>query len=192
MTRILGIDPGSRKTGWALLLARGRELEVRQSGTIRLSDRMDLAQRLGQLSHEIEAIVEEGSPECVAVEDIFSHRNARSALALGQARGAAIAVAGRRSLPVVTYPPASVKQAVCGHGRADKPQVQRMVQVLLSLTDVPQEDEADAMAIAICHALRSRGDALRAATPAPRKSRGAVPPVIAAAQREFAKRGRGR
>ena len=163
MPLILGIDPGSLKTGYALLAQHGRKLDVVKSGTIRLKASLDLALRLGRLADEIDAILDADRPDSVAVEDIFFHRNARSALALGQARGVILAAAGRRDLPVAAYPPATVKQAVCGHGRADKGQIQRMTQVMLSLDGLPQEDEADAMAVAICHALRQRGEALRQA-----------------------------
>lgn len=175
MPLILGIDPGSRRTGYAFIRQQGRELSVVCSGTIRLRDKAALHERLAELSLQLEALVQANAPDTVAVEDIFSHKNARSALALGQARGAALAVVGRCNVPVAAYPPASVKQAVAGHGRADKGQIQRMVQVLLSLQTVPPEDEADAMAIAICHALRARS-----AIPlvAPRRAR-----VLVGAQR---------
>jgi crossover junction endodeoxyribonuclease RuvC len=151
---ILGIDPGSQVTGYAALGREGRRLFVVESGRIMLRA-ADLAARLGRLQQEVEQIIERLQPAELAVEDIFTARNARSALALGQARGVVLGVAGRRALSVHAYPPATVKRAVCGHGRADKTQVQRMVQVLLSLAALPAVDEADAMAIAICHALAS-------------------------------------
>ena len=173
---ILGIDPGSRRTGFALLEQQGRTLSVLRSGCIRLSPSLELAARLGKLARELDAILDELLPDAVAVEDVFSHKNARSALALGQARGAVLAAVGRRELPVAAYPPSSVKQAVAGNGRADKGQIQRMVQVLLSLDSVPQEDEADAMAIAICHGLRARSASLTASSPPPRR-RAAPRPV---------------
>jgi len=124
-----------------------------ESGTIRLRSEQDLSARLGQLQQRFEAIIDGLAPAVVAVEDIFTSRNPRSALALGQARGVVLAAAGRRALPVHAYPPATVKRAVSGHGRADKKQLQRMVQVLLSLERVPAQDESDALAIAICHAM---------------------------------------
>jgi crossover junction endodeoxyribonuclease RuvC len=153
---ILGIDPGSRATGWALVDQEGRHISLLHSGTIHLPEVADLSQRLAKLLVELEAILDQHSPLAVAVEDIFAARNARSALALGQARGVCLAVAGRRGMPVYAYPPATVKRAVCGHGRAEKNQIQRMVQVLLSLQRSLEENEADAMAIAICHALCHR------------------------------------
>ncbi len=150
---IFGIDPGSRKTGWAMVSQAGRRLSRVESGTIKLNERAPLSLRLGQLQIKLDEFFDRFSPAAVAVEDIFTARNARSALMLGQARGVALAGAGRRELPVFAYSPATVKRAVCGHGRADKGQVQRMVQVLLSLGEQAGEDESDALAVAICHAL---------------------------------------
>jgi crossover junction endodeoxyribonuclease RuvC len=159
VTLTLGIDPGSRRTGWAVISQQGRRLSVVDSGTINLPADHELAERLGQLQQSLEALLERTAPAAVAVEDIFSHRNARSALALGQARGVALAVAASRGVPVFSYPPATVKRAVCGHGRAEKAQVSRMAQALLGLKRDLLEDEADAMAVAICHALASRSRA---------------------------------
>lgn len=157
---ILGIDPGSRFTGYAGLQQRGRQLSVIRSGTIALKERDHMAARLGRLLGELDLLIDELKPDVMALEDIFTHRNARSALVLGQARGVALAAAGQRGLPVEAYPPASVKRAVTGNGRASKEQIQRMVRVLLTLQDAPGADEADAMAVGICHALGSRGRAL--------------------------------
>lgn len=169
---ILGIDPGSRVTGYAGVMRQGRTLSVMDSGNIVLNKKAEVSVRLAELLRRLEAVIDAIQPAVVAVEDIFTHRNARSALLLGQARGVVLAVAGTHELPVFAYPPATVKRAVAGHGRADKAQMQRMVQVLLSLTRVPKEDEADAMAVAACHALGSRGQALTArATGAARRKR---------------------
>jgi crossover junction endodeoxyribonuclease RuvC len=156
VTLTLGIDPGSRRTGWAVIRQEGRQLTAIDSGTIVLRTKADLSLRLGELQERLEELYERAAPEAVAVEDVFSHRNPRSALALGQARGVALASAARRGLPVFSYPPATVKRAVCGHGRAEKQQVGRMVQALLGLRRALGQDEADAMAIAICHSLASR------------------------------------
>lgn len=157
MSLILGIDPGSRRTGYALIHKEGRSFRVISSGTIRLSTNASVASRLGELQQKLEEIVDTHQPQTVAIEDIFTHRNPRSALALGQARGVCLAIAGRRNIEVAPYAPASVKQAVAGNGRADKSQIQQMVRVLLNLDRLPQEDEADAMAIAICHGMRGNG-----------------------------------
>lgn len=153
MALILGIDPGSYLTGWAVLHQEGRQLARVDSGTISLPAKALLSQRLAVLQQRIEHLLDHLKPQVLAIEDIFTHRNVRSALALGQARGVILAVAGRHDLPVHAYPPATVKRAVCGHGRAQKDQIQRMVQVMLTLPGLSPEDESDAMAIAICHAL---------------------------------------
>ena len=168
---ILGIDPGSRITGYAGILRQGRQLSVIDSGDIVLKRGAEVSARLGELLVRLGAVMEALQPQVVAVEDIFTHRNPRSALALGQARGVALALAGSRDPPVHAYPPATVKRAVGGHGRADKVQMQRMVQLLLSLTKTPAEDEADAMAVAVCHALGSRGKALQAKAAGARRRR---------------------
>lgn len=153
---ILGIDPGSQRTGFAVVGRMGRRLFVADSGVITLpGGREQLCRRLGRLQEALEQVLDRTAPAAVAVEDIFTARNARSALALGQARGVVLGVVGRRELPLFAYPPATVKQAVSGYGRADKQQIQRMVQALLSLGRLPGPDEADAMAIAICHAMRT-------------------------------------
>lgn len=151
--RILGIDPGSRITGWAILECQGRELKRISSGVIRLKAEEPLFKRLGQLLIRSEAIIEQFSPKHVAIEDIFIAKNTRSALLLGEARGVLLAAAGKACLDVYAYPPATVKRAVCGHGRAEKQQIGRMVEVLLALQTPACTDEADAMAVAICHAL---------------------------------------
>lgn len=153
---IMGIDPGSRFTGYGLVRRRGRELRRLASGRIRLPVKAPPEQRFARLLEELDKVLEAEAPDQVAVEDIFTHRNARSALMLGQARGVVLAAVGRRGLAVTAYPPATIKKAVSGHGQATKQQIQRMVMVLLGLTEAPAEDEADALAAAICHALMSR------------------------------------
>ena len=153
---ILGIDPGTRVTGYAVLSQQGRRLALVDSGTIRLDCRADLCVRLGQLQQRLEAVLQRNEPHTAAIEDVFVHRNPRSALLLGHARGAALAAVARQGLLVQAYAPASVKQAVAGHGRADKKQVQRMVHVLLGMSRVPAQDEADAIAVAVCHAMSGK------------------------------------
>ena len=132
-------------------------LQVLSSGTIRLKRRTDLGSRLGELHGALSEILTQGQPTVVAIEDIFTAQNARSALALGQARGAALAAGGGTGIPLRAYAPAMVKRAVAGHGRADKQQIQRMAQVVLGLERMPTPDEADAMAVALCHAMMERG-----------------------------------
>lgn len=168
----LGIDPGTTKTGFAVLGQLGRSLTVLESGTIRLPARRPLADRLALLQQHLEALIDRHRLDAVAVEDIFTARNVRSALALGHARGVVLAAAGRRELQVQAYPPATVKKAVAGHGRADKAQIQQMVRTLLSLDRAPEPDEADALAIAICHALCARTAAATGLDPGARATGG--------------------
>lgn len=151
MTIILGIDPGSRKTGFGLINSQGSRLEYISSGVIRIPDD-SLPQRLKTIFDAISEVIEEYTPREVAVEQVFMSKSAGSALKLGQARGAAIVAAVNHELPVSEYEARKVKQAVVGTGAADKLQVQHMVKTLLKLPKKPQEDAADALAVAICHA----------------------------------------
>jgi len=151
MAIILGIDPGSRITGYGVINTVGQRIEYIASGCIRITEK-ELPQRLGQVFAGVNEIIETYSPEQFAIEQVFMGKNADSALKLGQARGVAIVAAVQHDLPVAEYAARSVKQAVTGKGSADKEQVQHMVQLLLKLPGKPQEDAADALAIAITHA----------------------------------------
>lgn len=151
MTRILGIDPGSRFTGYGLIEQVGNRCHFIACGTIATKGE-DIAPRLGQIFAELNAVVGEHLPVEVSVEKVFMARNADSALKLGQARGAAIAAVVQHQLPVFEYSARQVKQALVGTGAAEKTQVADMVCRLLQLAKKPQEDAADALAIAICHA----------------------------------------
>lgn len=148
--RILGIDPGSRLTGYGLIDTSGTDASHVASGCVQVTGET-LAEKLGLIFSAIDALIERHRPDQFAIENVFMHRNADSALKLGQARGAAICAAVARSLPVAEYAPREVKQAVVGKGGADKCQVQHMVRVLLKLREPPQADAADALAIALCH-----------------------------------------
>ncbi|MDH4248960.1 MAG: crossover junction endodeoxyribonuclease RuvC [Deltaproteobacteria bacterium] len=154
--RILGIDPGSRFTGWGLVEQVRNTPSYLASGTIRLKPDAPLAERLVVLARELEAVLETHRPETCALEQIFSARNARSALVLGHARGVILQTVATRSIPVMEYTATQVKQAVTGTGRAGKSQVQKMVSLLLSRREALQEDEADALAVALTHAAMSR------------------------------------
>jgi len=155
MTRILGIDPGSRLTGYGIIeLQQGKAIWV-GSGCIRLQGE-DLASRLGVLAEGLNDLLAQYRPEGVAVERVFMHRNVDSALKLGQARGAAIGVVALARLPVHEYSPAEIKKAIVGKGNAAKAQIQHMVRALLGLSQLPQEDAADALAAALCHAHTAR------------------------------------
>jgi crossover junction endodeoxyribonuclease RuvC len=150
MGRILGIDPGSRLTGYGVIdVLRGKSIYV-ASGCIRTTH-ADYPARLGEIYEGIAALIREHSPDAVAIEQIFMARNANSALKLGQARGAALAAVVAGGLPVAEYAARRVKQAVTGTGAATKFQVQHMVCRLLQLKRQPSADAADALAIAICH-----------------------------------------
>lgn len=149
--RILGVDPGSRITGYGLIESDGRRSRHLASGCIRLPE-TDLAERLGRIYREIGAIVEDNAPDVMVVEQVFVARNPASALKLGQARGAAICAGVVAGVPVREYAPREVKLAVVGTGAADKMQVQHMIRILLGMDHKPQADAADALAIAVCHA----------------------------------------
>ena len=152
--RILGIDPGSRCTGFGIIDVGGDVAGDRATlvhcGVIR-SGEGEFAERLGVIFSGLKQLIEEFAPSEAAVENVFVSRNASSALKLGQARGAAVCAAISMGLPVAEYSPRSVKQAIVGRGGADKVQVQHMVRVLLRLQETPEEDAADALAVALCH-----------------------------------------
>ena len=148
---ILGIDPGSRVTGFGLITNSANRIEYVHSGNIRTSGD-SLPQRLGHIFGEIEAVIRRYRPEQMSIENVFMSRNADSALKLGQARGAAICAAHRAGLEIAEYAPREIKQAIVGTGAANKEQVQHMVKRLLGIHQELQADEADGLAIAICHA----------------------------------------
>ena len=148
--RILGIDPGSRFTGFGIIEVDGsRALSIHQ-GVIKAGSG-EFPERLGIIFSGISDLIDEFGPDEVAVETVFVSKNASSALKLGQARGAAVCAAIAKDLPVAEYSPRSVKQAIVGRGGADKVQVQHMVTVLLQLKEKLAEDAADALAVALCH-----------------------------------------
>ncbi|ABR75152.1 crossover junction endodeoxyribonuclease RuvC [Actinobacillus succinogenes 130Z] len=151
MTIILGIDPGSRVTGYGVIRQTGRTLEYLGSGVIR-TQADDLPTRLKRIYAGVTEIITQFQPDMFAIEEVFLAKNPNSALKLGQARGTAIVAAVNRDLPVFEYAARLVKQTVVGIGSADKSQVQDMVARILKLSDKPQADAADALAIAITHA----------------------------------------
>ena len=150
MTRILGIDPGSRVTGYGVIDHAGRQTTYVASGCIRTQGD-SLAERLGIIFTGVSAIIAEYMPEEMAVERVFLNKNADSALKLGQARGAAICAGVHHSLAVDEYAAREIKQAVVGRGGATKEQVQHMICVLLALQKTPPSDAADALGVAVCH-----------------------------------------
>jgi crossover junction endodeoxyribonuclease RuvC len=148
--RILGIDPGSRLTGFGVIEVRRFKAVYVTSGCIRMQSK-SMPLRLQEIYTGISQIIEQYQPTVSAIEQVFMYRNAASALKLGQARGVAIVACVQHGLSVHEYAPTQIKQAVVGNGHADKIQVQHMIKVLLSLSDTPQEDAADALAVALCH-----------------------------------------
>ena len=151
MAIILGIDPGSRKTGFGVINVVGNQHEYITSGVIRLPN-AELPERLKVIYQSVNEIIELHCPQQVAVEQVFMAKNADAALKLGQARGAAIVACVAKGLEAHEYSARQIKQAVVGTGAAKKEQVQHMVKMLLKLPGLPQEDAADALGAAICHA----------------------------------------
>ncbi len=150
MVRVLGVDPGSRLTGYGIVDVRGDALRYVASGRIQTT-RGPFAGRLADIYRGIDELIVAHAPDEFVVEEVFFARNPQSALKLGHARGVAIAAAVGAGLPVSEYAARAVKQAVVGSGGATKAQVQYMVRALLSLSDEPSPDAADALAVAICH-----------------------------------------
>lgn len=151
MAIILGVDPGSRKTGFGIINAVANKHEYITSGVIRLPN-APLPERLQVIFTSLNELVEQYCPQQVAVEEVFMAKNAGAALKLGQARGAAIVACTNQGVEPFEYTARQIKQAVVGSGAASKEQVQHMVKLLLRLPATPQEDAADALAAAICHA----------------------------------------
>lgn len=150
MARILGIDPGSRLTGFGVIDETATGYQYIASGCLRIKGD-DFPLRLKQIFAGISDVVEEYQPTEMAIEQVFMHKNADSALKLGQARGAAICAVQLFDIPVFEYAARQVKQAVVGKGSADKLQVQHMVKVLLGITGELQIDASDALGISLCH-----------------------------------------
>ena len=151
MIRVLGIDPGSRATGYGVIESHRQTSTYLTSGCIR-TESTDFPARLGEIFNQLSTVIAETQPEQVAIEQVFVAKNANAALKLGQARGAAITAAVTRQLPVAEYSARAVKQALVGTGAANKTQVQYMVQLMLRQQHHMGLDESDALAIALCHA----------------------------------------
>lgn len=150
--RVMGVDPGSLKSGYGIIEEQGGELIVVDYGVIRTTPHVPLPQRLLEIGTRLQELIEQYAPQELAIEDVFVAKNAKSSLKLGQASGAILLAAAQSGLRITEYTPLEVKQAVVGYGRAEKAQVQHMVTVLLHLQDIPKPDDAaDALAIAICH-----------------------------------------
>ncbi len=157
MTRILGIDPGLRSTGFGVLDKSGQKLAYVTSGCITTPQQGTLFVRLKAILDGLAEVIAVNRPEQIALEKVFVNANPQSTLLLGQARGTAICVAVMHDVPVAEYTALQVKQAVVGNGHARKEQVQEMVRRLLALSGAPTPDAADALACAICHAHGGQG-----------------------------------
>lgn len=150
---ILGIDPGTATTGYGVIEKKGQKHKIIECGCIQTPAKTPLHDRLDAIYDELLEIIEKHSPDHMAVEELFFATNAKTAIAVGQARGVVLLAGKKKSLSVFEYTPLEVKMALTGYGRADKRQIQEMVKVLLSLPEIPKPDDAaDALAIAICHA----------------------------------------
>lgn len=151
MAIILGIDPGSRLTGFGLIQLVSRQTQYVASGTIKTDSTLPIADRLQQIYQGVVEVIQAYQPTEASIEQVFMCRNASSALKLGQARGVAMVAMANQQLTVSDYSAKQIKQAVVGYGGADKQQVQQMVKLLLNLSAAPKPDAADALAIALCH-----------------------------------------
>jgi crossover junction endodeoxyribonuclease RuvC len=148
---VLGIDPGTSITGWAVVEGDGSRARRMASGVLRLSSQTALAVRLARIHETVKALIIEHAPEAVSLEKAFVAKNPQSAFRIGEARGAVLVAAAECGLEVFEYAPAAVKQAVVGYGRADKEQIARGVALLLAIPAPSVADEADALAVAACH-----------------------------------------
>jgi crossover junction endodeoxyribonuclease RuvC len=163
--RILGIDPGSRITGYGIIEVEGPRQRWLAHGHIRCGEGL-LPERLLCIFSEMGALIREYAPQEAAVESVFVNRNVNSAIVLGQARGAAICALAGAGLSLAEYAPAQVKSSIVGQGRAEKTQIQHMVKALLKLREAPPADAADALAVALCHAHLRAAPTVRGAKPA--------------------------
>lgn len=160
--KILGIDPGTATLGWGVINAEGGRLEAVAYGHISTSKDLPLAARLKEIATDLETLLEIHQPEEVAVEELFFFNNQKTAMAVGQARGAILLTLERFGIRIAEYTPLEIKQALTNYGRADKLQVQTMVKALLKLKTIPKPDDAaDALAIAVCHSNRRRMENIR-------------------------------
>ncbi len=162
--RIIGIDPGLRRTGWGVIETLGNSLKFIASGTIRSDAEMDLASRLTQLFEGLDEVCHIHQPDEAAVEQTFVNKDAGATLKLGQARGVALVVPARRGLKVAEYAPNAVKKSIVGAGHAEKDQIRAMVRVLMPKATFETDDAADAIAIAITHAHHRQSIPSRLAT----------------------------
>ncbi|MEK7447253.1 MAG: crossover junction endodeoxyribonuclease RuvC [Patescibacteria group bacterium] len=150
---ILGVDPGTATTGYGVIKSEKGEVHPVEYGCILTKSSKDLEHRLVTIFDELTTVIKKFKPEMIAVEELFFASNTKTAISVGHARGVILLACSKAKVPVYEYTPLQIKQAVCGYGRADKQQIQKMVKALLNLEEIPKPDDAaDGLAIAICHA----------------------------------------
>ena len=149
---ILGIDTSLRSTGYGMLNVQGSRLSMVECGNIRNAPKLPLTECLRAIHAKVGELIAAHSPDVMAIESVIYGKNAGTMLVLGEARGAVLTAAADAGLPVYEYEPRRMKKAICGNGLAEKEQIQRMVKTLLGLAELPQNDAADALGLAICHA----------------------------------------
>jgi crossover junction endodeoxyribonuclease RuvC len=152
---VIGVDPGTQRTGWGLVRSAGSRIEHVDCGVIVPGARLPLSGKVKLIHDRLAAILRIHAPDAMAVEEVFVAKNSRSALMLGHARGAVLLAGADAGVPIFGYSPTTVKKGITGNGSATKHQVQEMVKLLLKLGEIAQEDAADALALAICHAFHS-------------------------------------
>ena len=149
--KILGVDPGSRITGYGFLLHKDKKLHYLASGCIKPPSKDPFIDRLHHIYTSLTKIIIEYSPDALALEDIFVAKDPKSAIKLGQVRGAIMIAAKNCGVDVIEYPPTKIKLALVGNGHAEKKQVSKMVELILNIKGIKSPDESDALAVAICH-----------------------------------------
>ncbi len=154
--RVLGVDPGTWRTGVGIIESEGNRYRLLHTSIIEIKAKPPIAQRLQQIYKSLSEIIREFRPGVMAIESVFFGKDVQAMVKIGEARACAMLAASEFGIEVIEYPPARVKQAVSGNGRATKEQIQHMVKVLLSLQTAPKADGADALAIAICHLHQSK------------------------------------
>lgn len=153
---ILGIDPGSHRTGFGVIQKKENDWLHVENGLIAPPPKLSLPQRLQSIYEQIDKMIQMYQPKEMALEDLFFAKNAQSALKLGHARGVVMLVAAQHQIPVFEYPPAKIKEALSGFGQATKEQMQKMVKIRLKLKEIAEENASDALAVALCHCQTKR------------------------------------
>lgn len=154
---IFGIDPGFAIIGYGVIEKKGNKYETIDYGVVTTESKLDLSERLNIMYEEIKGKIVKYNPDRIAIEELFFNKNAKTAIAVAQARGALVLCAKKSDKPIFEYTPLQIKQAITGYGRADKCQMQKMIQILLSLKEIPKPDDAaDALAVAVCCANMER------------------------------------